>query len=372
MRSILPVMGVCILVFFSCTSENKEGQKEQEMILPVLEITKTDTQLLVDYVSDIQAVKNVEIRARVNGFLEKIFVDEGQSVKKGQLLFQINDLEYTTDLARAKANVSNAQAEAKAAELEVSRTKLLVEKKVISSTEYELASARLRAANAKVEEALALQASAQNKLSLTNIKSPFDGIIDRIPLKIGSMIDPGALLTTISDIHDVFAYFHISESEYLRIKKGMSDTRQNVPVQLILADGTKYLQEGRIETVDGEINENTGAIAFRARFPNPDKLLRHGASGKVRLISEIKDAMLIPQKSVFEIQDKNYVFVVGSDNIVKMRGFTYSKRVANFYIAEQGLMAGEKIVYEGVQNIRDGIKIKPKMITAANMIAYKK
>jgi membrane fusion protein (multidrug efflux system) len=358
----------------SCKDKNNGQQNQNENTeLPVLAIQKKDTLLLTEYVSEIQAVRNVEIRARVHGFLENIFVDEGKEVKKGQLLFQINDLEYVTEVAKAKANVSNAVAEAKAAELEVDRIKMLVDKKVISSTEFELASAKLRAAKAKVEEANAELASAQNKLSFTSIKSPFDGIIDRIPLKIGSLIDPGALLTTISDIHDVFAYFHVSESEYLRFRKDKSNaSSQEEAIQLVLSDGTEYPQRGRIETMDGEINENTGAIAFRARFPNPSKLLKHGASGKIRLTSVVKDAMLIPQKSVFEIQDKNYVFVVGKDNIVKMRGFTYRNRVADFYIVEQGILPGERIVYEGVKNIRDGMKISPRMITEANFIAYYK
>jgi membrane fusion protein, multidrug efflux system len=374
MRSFLPLVYFVVIFFMSCKDKNNGQQNQSENTeLPVLAIQKKDTLLLTEYVSEIQAVRNVEIRARVHGFLENIFVDEGKEVKKGQLLFQINDLEYVTEVAKAKANVSNAVAEAKAAELEVDRIKMLVDKKVISSTEFELASAKLRAAKAKVEEANAELASAQNKLSFTSIKSPFDGIIDRIPLKIGSLIDPGALLTTISDIHDVFAYFHVSESEYLRFRKDKSNaSSQEEAIQLVLSDGTEYPQRGRIETMDGEINENTGAIAFRARFPNPSKLLKHGASGKIRLTSVVKDAMLVPQKSVFEIQDKNYVFVVGKDNIVKMRGFTYRNRVADFYIVEQGILPGERIVYEGVKNIRDGMKISPRMITEANFIAYSK
>jgi membrane fusion protein, multidrug efflux system len=374
MRSFLPLVYCLLLIFVSCKSKNTDQQNQNTNTeLPVVAIQKKDTLLLTEYVSEIQAVRNVEIRARVHGFLENIFIDEGKEVKKGQLLFQINDLEYVTELAKAKANVSSAVAEAKAAELELDRIKMLVEKKVISSTEYELASAKLRAAKAKVEEANAEQASAQNKLALTSIKSPFDGVIDRIPLKMGSLIDPGALLTTISDIHDVFAYFNVSESEYLRFRKDQSNTSpRDEAIQLILSDGTAYPQKGRIETMDGEINENTGAIAFRARFPNPSKLLKHGASGKVRLTSVVKEAMLIPQKSVFEIQDKNYVFVVGKDNVVKMRGFTYRNRVADFYIVEQGIQPGEMIVYEGVKNIRDGMKITPRVITEANFIAYSK
>ncbi|MDO9155653.1 MAG: efflux RND transporter periplasmic adaptor subunit, partial [Sediminibacterium sp.] len=192
------------------------------------------------------------------------------------------------------------------------------------------------------------------------IRAPFDGIIDRIPLKMGSLIDPGALLTTISDVHNVFAYFNISENEYLQYRKAVSKgLKEDRPVNLVLADGTQYGYTGKIETSDGEFNENTGAIAFRARFPNPNKLLKHGASGKARLTTSVENAIIIPQKATFEIQDKTFVFIVDKDNIIQMRAFKPGRRVAQYYIVEAGLKPGEHIVYEGVQSIRQGTKINP-------------
>jgi membrane fusion protein, multidrug efflux system len=359
------VIGICL----SCKNEKTKVESVIYPELPVVIVDQKDTLLQNDYVSDIQAVKNVEIRGRVQGFLDRIFVDEGHEVKKGQPMFQINDIEYKTELAKAKANVSNAVAEAKAAELEVNRTRLLVEKNIISKTEVELASVKLAAAKAKVDEAISVQQGAETKLSYTFIRAPFDGVIDRIPLKIGSLIDAGALLTTISDVHNVFAYFHISENEYLQYKKSLSKgIQQNKVINLILADGSPYPYPGKIETIDGEFNDNTGAIAFRARFPNPNKLLKHGASGKVRLISEVDNAIIIPQKSAFEIQDKNYVFVVGKDNIVKMRAFKTSRRVAQYYIIEDGLMPGEHIVFEGMQSVRQGAKISPKLMNIDSLM----
>lgn len=361
-----PIKGIAPLLIFSVFGSaacgNKENNGTAELIpsLPVVEVVQKDTVLQTDYVADIQAVKNVEVRARVQGFLEKIFVDEGQEVKKGQPMFQINDLEYKTELARAKAAVSNAMAEAKAAELELGRTKILVEKNVISKTEFELAAAKVAATKAKIEEALSAQTSAETKLSYTYVKAPFDGIIDRIPLKMGSLIDPGALLTTISDVHNVFAYFNISENEYLRYRKSITKgLKEERLIHLMLADGTEYAYTGKIETSDGEFNENTGAIAFRARFPNPNKLLKHGASGKARLTTEVDNAIIIPQKATFEIQDKTFVFVVDKDNMVQTRAFKPGRRVAQYYIVEAGLKPGERIVYEGVQSIRQGAKIKP-------------
>ncbi len=358
-----------MMLGLSCKNEKSKPAENIYPELPVVKVVQKDTLLQNDYVSDIQAVRNVEIRARVQGFLDRIFVDEGHEVKMGQPMFQINDIEYRTELAKAKANVSSAVAEAKAAELEVNRTKLLVEKNIISKTEFELASVKLKAANAKIDEAISAQQAAETKLTYTFIKAPFDGIIDRIPLKIGSLVDAGALLTTLSDIHNVYAYFHISENEYLQYKKSMSKgIQQNKNISLILADGSPYPYAGKIETIDGEFNDNTGAIAFRARFPNPNKLLKHGASGKVRLISEVDNAIIIPQKSAFEIQDKNYVFVVGKDNIVKMRAFKTNRRVAQYYIVEEGLMPGENILFEGMQSIRQGARISPKLMNLDSLM----
>ncbi len=359
-QHFFPFFVLAILAFVACKNKEKAGSADLIPSLPVVEVVQKDTLLQTDYVADIQAVQNVEIRARVQGFLEKILVDEGKEVKKGQPLFQLNDLEYKTELAKAKAAVSNAMAEAKAAELELGRTKILVEKNVIAKTEYELAVSKVSAAKAKIDEALSAQTSAETKLSYTFIRAPFDGIIDRIPLKMGSLIDPGALLTTISDVHNVFAYFNISENEYLQYRKAVSKgLKEDRPVNLVLADGTQYGYTGKIETSDGEFNENTGAIAFRARFPNPNKLLKHGASGKTRLTTSVENAIIIPQKSTFEIQDKTFVFIVDKDNIIQMRAFKPGRRVAQYYIVEAGLKPGENIVYEGVQSIRQGVKIKP-------------
>ncbi|OYY99859.1 MAG: efflux transporter periplasmic adaptor subunit [Sphingobacteriia bacterium 28-36-52] len=359
-RRFLPILVFAIIAFMACKDQEKAGTAELIPSLPVVEVIQRDTLLQTDYVADIQAVKNVEVRARVQGFLEKILVDEGNEVKKGQPMFQINDLEYKTELAKAKAAVSNAMAEAKAAELELGRTKILVEKNVIAKTEYELAVSKVSAAKARIDEALSAQTSAETKLSYTFIRAPFDGIIDRIPLKMGSLIDPGALLTTISDVHNVFAYFNISENEYLQYRKAvLKGLKEDRPVTLVLADGTQYGYTGKIETSDGEFNENTGAIAFRARFPNPNKLLKHGASGKARLTTSVENAIIIPQKATFEIQDKTFVFVVDKDNIIQMRAFKPGRRVAQYYIVEAGLKPGENIVYEGVQSIRQGAKIKP-------------
>ncbi|AHM60370.1 RND family efflux transporter MFP subunit [Flammeovirgaceae bacterium 311] len=339
--------------------------------LPVTQVIAKDTILHYEYVADIQAVRNVELRARVEGFLEKIYVDEGKVVKKGQLLFRLNDEEYRAEVAKAKANYESAIAESKARELEVERLKVLVEKNVIAESELKVAQARLKAVYAKIEESRSAQSNAAQRLSYTSIRAPFDGIIDRIPFKAGSLIDHGTLLTTVSDVSAVNVYFNVSEGEYLEhVKSQLNDeVTRSQKVNLVLADGTIYAHAGSIETMQGEFQASTGSIAFRARFPNPNSLLKHGATGKIRMASRIEGAVMVPQKAVFEIQDKYYVFTVDSNNQAHMKNFVPKTRFSHYYIVESGLEAGDRIVYEGIQEIRDGMTIVPKPIGADSVVA---
>lgn len=360
------------IMLAGCTATSKDNQDKSDIrVLPVTALITRDTVLHHEYVTHIEAVRNVEIRARVQGFLEKIYVDEGKPVKKGQPLFSLNAEEYKADLAQAKANLTSAIAEAKAAALEVDRVRMLVDKKVISTTELELAQAKLKAASAKIDEARSAESNAAIKLSYTQIKAPFDGIIDRIPLKVGSLINEGTLLTSVSDVRAVFAYFNVSESEYLEYVKTRQENpeKNNAMVQLVLADGSLYEYDGKIETVEGEFDESTGSIAFRARFENPDKLLKHGATGTVVLENQVKNALLVPQKAVMEIQDKNYVFVVDTANKVTMKAFNPIARFSHFYIADKSLQPGEKIVYEGIQSIREGMQIQPQPVHMDSLMA---
>lgn len=357
-----------------CTEKEQKVDEAQEVqMLPVTEIMMKDTILHHSYIADIQAIQNVEIRARVQGFLEKVYVDEGQEVKKGQLLFKINDEEYKAELAAAKAKLKSAIAEAKAVELEVDRLRVLVEKNVISKTELDVALARLDAVNARIGAARSAESNAAVRLSYTSIRAPFDGIIDRIPLKAGSLIDHGTLLTTASDISAVYVYFNVSEGEYLEYVKAKINNaaKKNDVVRLILADGTAYPYKGTIETMEGEFKASTGSIAFRAQFPNPNKLLKHGATGKINLSNTLHNALMVPQKAVFEIQDKNYVFVVDANNQVSMRSFIPKTRFSYYYIVESGLKPGDRIVFEGIQNIRDGMHITPRPIAVDTLIALK-
>lgn len=367
---LLPLMTSTGLL--GCTANPKvvrESTEDREF--PVTQIIAKDTVVHLEYVADIRAVQNVELRARVEGFLEKVYVDEGQEVKKGQLLFKLNDEEYKEELAKARANLQSALAEAKGIKLEIDRLRLLVEKNVISKTEIDVAQAKLDAANSRIGAARSTASNAATRLSYTSIRAPFDGIIDRIPHRTGSLIGHGTLLTTASNISAIFVYFNVSENEYLQYirTQQIDPQRKNNKVRLILADGSPYPHEGNIETVESEFKSGTGSIAFRARFPNPEKTLKHGASGNIVLSNRVENAVLVPQKSVFEIQDKNYVFLVDSLNQVSMKSFVPRTRFSSFYIVESGLKPGDRIVLEGIQSVEVGMHIKPKPVGMDSLIA---
>lgn len=343
-----------------CTASSQDQNAQQEIpVLPIITLSTCDTVLQTPYVADMQAIRNIEIRTRVKGFLEKIYVDEGQQVKKGQILFKISDEEYRVALTKAEAALSNAVADARATELETERIKLLVNKKVISRSELDVAAAKLSAAKATIAEAKTAVKAAQNHLAFTRIQAPFDGIIDRIPLKAGSLIEEGTLLTDLSDISSMYAYFSFPENEYLRYERGRKEKGYGQPVKLVLADGLSYPYAGRIETVEGQIEQSTGSIDFRARFPNPQKLLRHGATAKLYIGSAVDSVLLVPQQAVFTIQDKSYVYLVDSHDKLHMRSFVPLTRFSHYYVVRQGLQNGQRILYEGTQSAHDGLQIKP-------------
>ena len=373
MNYYLSVAALCAgLLTAGCTStETSEKEAEPDQEIPVMQLSNQTTTLDHDYASNLEAIQNVEVRARIAGYLDKILVDEGQPVKKGQLLFKLNDTEYRVEISRAQASLESAVAQAKSTDVEIERVKLLVDKNIISPSELKLARAKRSVAQGAIDEAKAALAKARFHVGLTDIRAPFDGVINRIPYKQGSLVDEGALLTTVSDIREIYAYFNVSEKEYLSfIKKRRNPEKTTArEVDLLLADDTEYPYPGKIETTETVFEGNSGTIAFRARFPNPKRLLRHGATGKIRISTDVNNALLVPQKSVFEVQDKNFVYVLDAKNHVKARSFVPRSRVDQFYIVESGLKPGERIVYEGTQNIREGMKIIPKPISADSLQA---
>ncbi len=351
---------------FSCDS--KKNEKVALEKYPTTSPIVVDTTFNSDYVADIQSIQNVEIRTKVSGYIEKIYVDEGKFVKAGQLLLTINSQALEKEVIKAKALVKNAIAEAKTAELDLQNMKTLAGKNIVSKTSLEKAEAVYAAALARIEEYRAMQESAQIQVSMTKIRAPFDGIINRIPFKVGSLINEGTLLTTLSNNSSVYAYFNVSEKEYLQYRE-RKNNKEDVEITLLLADNRPFAYQGTIETVEGEFDQSTGNIAFRAKFPNPDLLLKHGSSGKILLTNTIKNALIIPQKASFEIQDKIYVYTIDKDNRVRSRNIEVKQRIQHLYVVKSGLSPTDRIIYEGIQNLKEGDKVFPEMNNMQQLIS---
>ncbi|OBW41418.1 Efflux pump periplasmic linker BepF [Chryseobacterium sp. MOF25P] len=332
-----------VLLLFSCNEKKEE--KQEDSVYPVTSPVKMDTIINKDFVAQIQSVKNIEIRAQEKGFLEKIYVDEGQYVKAGQTLFRIMPQLYQAELLKAKAEVEQAS-------IELRNASTLSDNNIVSKNERLMAKAKLDAANAEMK-------LAQIHLSFTDIKAPFSGVIDRIPLKLGSLVDEGDLLTTLSDNTDIYSYFNVSEPEYLNYQKNVAD-RGNQNVNLVMANGDLFNQTGQIQTIEGQFDNETGNIAFRAKFPNPEKLLRNGETGKIRMTLPLKNALIIPQKATYEIQDQKYVFVVDKNGVAKSKNIKVAYELPDIYVVASGLSGGDKILLEGVQKVKDDQKVKVK------------
>ena len=345
-----------------CTSKSQEPlATDQAKTVPIAAVSVLDTLIFKEYIADIQAAKNVEVRSRLSGFLEKIYVEEGSAVKAGQILFKINDEEYKADLSKAEAVLNNAIADAKTVDLEQERTKVLVQSNIVSKTELDLGAAKLKAAESRVAEARSVLRYAKSRLSHTLIKSPFTGRIDRMPLKAGSLLEEGSLLTSVSDLSTVNVYFSITEKEYLNIASDSAYSKNNFKkhVKLTLANGVVYPFEGIARFAESEFASQTGSLSLKASFPNADGLLKHGASGKISVPVETGEILAVHQKSVFEIQDRTYVYVLNENNTIKMTPFEAGQRIGHYYMVNSGLKKSDKIVYEGTQSLRDGLTVKP-------------
>lgn len=350
--TIVFTAAIALLNLASCTSKKEE--KKEDSKFTTTNPLKTDTSFTKEYVSQIRSFRNIEIRAQEKGYLQNIYVDEGQSVKAGQLLFKIMPKIYEAELQKA-------QAEVKAEEIELKNVKLLADKNVVSKNEQAMAQAKLDQAKAEVS-------MAKLHLSFTEIRAPFDGTIDRIPLKLGSLVDEGALLTSLSDNSQVFAYFNVSEPEYLEYQTNIKNRADN-KVSLLLANNELLKDKGNVEVVESEFDSETGNIAFRARFPNPNRLLKNGETGKVQMLVPLRNALIIPQKATYEIQDKMYVFVVGKDNVVHSRNITVAAEMPDMYVVGSGLSETDNILLEGVQKVKDDEKIRSEHLAPKEVLS---
>lgn len=344
MKRVVSCVAMCTLsLFLSCNSTKTE--KEEAVVYPVTSPLKKDTIIVKEFVSKINSQKNIELRAQEKGFLQNIYVDEGQYVTAGQTLFRIMPQVYEADVMKAKAEVAQAQ-------IELQNSAMLSNNNIVSPNEKKMAKAKLDAANAELK-------LAQTHLSFTTIKAPFSGIINRLPLKLGSLVDEGDLLTSLSDNTGIYAYFNVSEPEYLNYQMHSADRGSNI-VSLIMANGEMYPEKGKIQTIEGEFDNETGNIAFRAQFTNNQKLLRNGETGKIQMTIPLKDALIIPQKATYEIQDQIYVFVVDKNGVVKSRNLKIAYQLPDIYVVSSGISTNDTILLEGVQKVKEDQKVKVK------------
>lgn len=361
----------------SCTPSSGGAAEWQQQVqaLPVLTVNSRAATTFKEVSASLEGSKDIEVRAQVDGYIDRIHVDEGAFVKKGQILFKINDQPYVERLNNAKANLAAAKANLANAEINVHKLTPLVENNVVSDIQLRAANAAYEAALASVTQAQALVRSAEIDLGYTTIKASSDGYIGRILVEPGSLVgaSDATPLTVLSEIKEVYAYFSFSEREFLQfIKRFEGNTieekiRKMPEVELILADNTVYPYKGKVETVAGQFNSN-GAISFRASFPNSSGLLRSGNTGRIRIPYSVDSAVVVPQESTFELQDKIFVFAVSDSNTVYSAPIQVADNMKNFYLVESGLKPGDKIVFAGLDRLADGAVIQPQPISLDSLL----
>lgn len=368
-----------LLVAYSCANK-KDGELphkgEQIKEYEVMAVEQQSTILHKDYPTILQGQQTIEIRPRITAYIEEILVDEGASVKKGQILFRLNANDIQANVRSAKAQVKVAEAEIVAAKVNVSKTKPLVEKNIISKFNLESVAASLKAKEAQLAQAKANLENAKANLQYTVITSPTDGIIGNFPYRVGSLVSSATALplTTVSNTSSIYAYFSMNEKEFMALTKKLTGNNLQekltaIPdVSLVLADNTIFEQSGQIETASGLVDQQTGAINVRATFQNPTGELRSGGSGSIRLLQHLHSSIIIPQKATYELQGKYFVYVVGAEN--KIKNTEVEVIIGNLkdsYVVTNGLNAGDQVVIEGIISLRNGITIKPKLVESIKL-----
>ncbi|QRM88563.1 efflux RND transporter periplasmic adaptor subunit [Lacinutrix sp. WUR7] len=343
------------LVIVSCgNAEQKPAAVTPPAPFPVTQVQSKTVTGFTDYPATIEGIVNSDVRAKTSGYIEKVYVDEGQKVRKGQVLFKLETQSLSQDAGAAKARVNVAQ-------VEVDKLVPLVEKNIISAVQLETAKANLAQAKANLSGVSA-------NIGYATIKSPIDGYVGSIHFREGALISPSDAkpLTTVSQIDQVYAFFSFNEAQYidhLQRSKGQNKAERikNAPdLTLILANGKEYSEKGRIQTSTGQINQNTGTIQIRAAFDNPNEILTNGNSGKIRFPIEYKDAIVVPQTATFEQQGNIMIFKLGEDNKVVSSIIKTKGKVDNLYVVESGVDTSDKIIISGIGKLRNGMAISPQ------------
>lgn len=330
----------------SHSNQHAEGESESGKLVVTKPIRK-DTEVTHDYVCQIRSARNIEVRALERGYLQAVRVSEGQRVNEGDPMFTIQPVVYQAELKRAEA-------ESQAATVEFDNTKRLADTKVVSDTELTIAQAKLDKSRAEVDLARA-------HLGFTELKAPFPGLVDRLLVRKGSLLDEGDLLTTLSDNSEVWAYFNVPEAEYLDFAS-QPQPEERKRVTLIMANGRQFEHPGRINAIEAEFSSETGTIPFRADFPNPAGLLRHGETGNIRMTKLVKGAVLVPQIATFEVLDHHYVMVLGKDDVLVQQRIRISDELEDVFIVSEGVTENDRIVFEGVRQAKSGAKAEFEFI----------
>jgi len=374
------LLGSMALVAYACNSTSGNVVAEvPAQALPVITIQNAPATTYQDYSASLEGKKDIEIRPRVDGYLQKIYVDEGAYVREGQLLFKIDDRIYRDQLNNAKAGVASAKANLASAQINVSRLTPLVQNNVVSEVQLKTAQAAYDAALANVSQAESMVANAQTNIGYTVIKAPVSGYIGRIPFKTGSAVgvNTSEALTMLSEIREIYAYFSLSENDFLQFKNEFPGNtieekiKQFPPVELILADNSVYSKKGRVQTISGQFNNSTGSITLRAGFENEGGLLRSGNTGKIRIPKNLTSALIVPQEATFELQNKVFVFLVSDSNTVSSSPINIVGSSGNFYLIDKGLKSGDKIVFSGLDRLREGAHIRPEPISMDSLLKSK-
>jgi membrane fusion protein (multidrug efflux system) len=357
---------LCIFIQFAC------GKKEEPAPPPppdvkVAEVVQKTVPIYVENVGETVGAADVEIRARVEGFLQTVDFQEGSVVHKGQLLYTIDPQPLRAALAESQGRLAEAQARLAKAQQDVARYKPLVEQNAISKEEYETSVSAEQAAKASVDAARAASQDAELNLGYTKVYAPIDGLIGKTQVKPGNLVGRGenTLLTVISNIDSIHVRTNVSERDYLRLARAkQSPKNQKDNFELVLADGSVHKYKGNIVFADRAVDPTTGTLGVEASFPNPDGILRPGQYARVRVaIDQKQNAILVPQVAVQELQGTYTVAVVGADNKVAIRPVQAGERIGTLWLIESGLSSGEKVIVEGLQKVRNGVTVNPTVVT---------
>lgn len=364
-----------VVLFYSCSPKAVETT-QPPVQLPVISVISAPANTYQDFSASLEGTLNVAIRPQVEGYLEKIYVDEGDYVKAGQPLFKINDHVYAEQSNNTRSGLQVAEANMQKAAVEIERLAPLVKNNVVSDLQLKTANAAYEEAKALVTKAKAMEGNAHISMGYTLISAPVNGYIGRIPFRTGSLVGKGELepLTVLSDVNEIYAYFSMSEPDFMAFKNKfpgntLEEKIKQVPlVELIMADNNAYAQKGKIEIVEGQFDKTMGAISFRATFPNPGGIIRTGNTGKVRIMQSLSSTLIIPQEATFEMQDKVYVYAVTEGNKVTRKAIHVLGKTSNCYYVDQGIPAGGKIVLAGTGNLQEGAVITPQILSADSLL----